>query len=239
MDKHLRLAQLAQLRKSVDLRDWGGVASIGDFHGGAYDGDHVSPFTRAAGNVDSDLFLLLQDWSSESFLNRNFDTEVASLGLKPALRTNVRLKQLLQDHFDRSLGAVYATNLFPFVKRGTLSDRVSRALLVRAALTFAIPQIEIVGPVSVICFGFDTFNAIRSALGLMPARSMAVAIENPFEHNRVHFFAQAHPGYFGQLNRNRADPTQVSRDWAKLAQAHEARVTIQGALQNFGVETFD
>lgn len=62
MSKPARLLALAKLRQATR---WPNYTSIGDYHGGIYECDLVSPFTKAAGIVDSEIMVLLQDWSSE------------------------------------------------------------------------------------------------------------------------------------------------------------------------------
>jgi hypothetical protein len=52
--------------------------------------------------------------------------------------------------------------------------------LIRAALEFALPQIEIVSPSLVICLGLVTFDALRRANGLAWVGKMESAIDAPF-----------------------------------------------------------
>jgi hypothetical protein len=61
MDKRARLLSLARLRQSTR---WRGYTSIADYHGGVYECDFVSPYTKTAGNSDAEIMVLLQDWSS-------------------------------------------------------------------------------------------------------------------------------------------------------------------------------
>ncbi len=62
MDKQARLLELATTRMGTR---WPGYKPIADYHGGTYECDFVSPFTKAAGNTDAKVFVLLQDWSSD------------------------------------------------------------------------------------------------------------------------------------------------------------------------------
>jgi hypothetical protein len=94
--------------------------------------------------VDSPVVLLLQDWSSDETLSKDFNDDVARRGLTLDSGTNTRLEELLREVFGRDLTEVYGTNLFPFVKPGSISSPIPFAHLVRAAKEFAVPQIEIV-----------------------------------------------------------------------------------------------
>jgi len=165
---------------------------------------------------------MLQDWNSHEFLE-NLDpesddgVEVRRIGRKASLPTNKKLSELLKKHFSRSLAEVYATNLFPFIKQGNLSAAIQRDLLVRAAREFALPQVQIVNPKIVICFGLATFNAVRACYLLDKCASVEAAFNNKFTNDEgVQFWAQAHPGHFGQISRNRLDKSQVENDWKRM-----------------------
>jgi hypothetical protein len=56
MRKVEALRGLAEKRRASR---WPGYLGIGDFHGGVYECDHVSPYTKGANNLDAELFLLL------------------------------------------------------------------------------------------------------------------------------------------------------------------------------------
>lgn len=72
MNKRAALKRLAIKRRNSR---WEPYKCIGDYHGGKYECNLVSPYTKTAGNVDSEIFVLLQDWSSDTFLRRAFDLE--------------------------------------------------------------------------------------------------------------------------------------------------------------------
>lgn len=48
MDKTMKSKALADLAKARKEACWPGYAQVGDYHGGNYDSDHVSPYTRGA-----------------------------------------------------------------------------------------------------------------------------------------------------------------------------------------------
>jgi hypothetical protein len=177
MDKRAELLALAKLRQATH---WTGYKSIRDYHEGAYECDFVSPYTKTAGNVDAEIMILLQDWSSDESLRESCDEETANLGYTPSLPTNKTLINLLHKTFELPLYDIYATNLFPFVKQGRMSDRIPQRDLIAAALKFALPQVRIVSPKLVICLGLVTFNALRQACHWNPCRTLSAVIESPF-----------------------------------------------------------
>jgi restriction system protein len=170
--------------------------------------------------------ILLQDWSSDNVLQRS--NGPSELGRDPNLPTNKTLERLLNDSLGLKLEDTYATNLFPFIKKGGLSSRIPFKDLVLAAEEFALPQIRIVAPRLVICLGKNTFNALRVAVakseparGLRRCRDMASAIAEPFDieyaRHRMAIWAQAHTGAWGQSNRNKKNPGCTFKDWVEMS----------------------
>jgi restriction system protein len=161
--------------------------------------------------------VLLQDWSSDERLRGPLDPAAQELGRMPELPTNRRLEGLLREHFGLALSDIYATNLFPFVKLGSMTSRIPMSDLVRAAREYALPQIEILDPAIVVCLGKTCFNALRKSLALPPAPILDHAIGNPFKVGRTEVWCQAHTGAIGVNNRNRGGMNRVAKDWARMA----------------------
>ncbi|WP_161967292.1 hypothetical protein [Fimbriiglobus ruber] len=210
MDKTERLLQLARLRQ--DSR-WPGYKPLSEYHGGMYECDFVSPYTKSASDANAKVMIMLQDWSSHDRLSGPPDLEAAEYGHTPKLPTNQRLKQLLQKHFNLRLDETYGTNLFPFIKTGSLSSSIPVRDLDKAAREFALPQIEIVEPHLVICLGLKTFVSLRRALGATPVKTLGQAITSPISYQQSRIWCQAHTGGLGQNNRNRGGIDRVSGDW--------------------------
>ena len=209
--KNVRLRQLAHLRQQTR---WPKYGCIGDYHGGKYECEFVSPYTRSANNVNALLMILLQDWASDKVLKESFLQDRVSIGHDPTRQTNHRLKQLLVEHFGFYLKDVYATNVFPFVKRGSMGASIPKSDLARAAREFALPQIEIVKPRIAICLGKAAYNAVALAGNKRPALTLADAMNNPFMIGASGVWCQPHPG------RNSVD--QVRKSWSKMARAYNS-----------------
>ena len=216
--KHARLLELAMKRKSARRPPHRG---IGEYHNGYYECDHVSPYTKSAGNVNADVFVMLQDWSSDSWLKTHRDAEVRRLGLARSLPTNKWLERLLCKHLGKSLADVYATNLFPLVKMGNLDRDIPQRDLVWAAQEFAIPQVKIVAPKLVICLGVQTFNAMRRACGERLVQNIDEGLEKSFKLGGAQIWCQSHPGGRGRATRNAGDFDRVAEDWKKMREAYD------------------
>jgi uracil-DNA glycosylase len=97
-----------------------------------------------------------------------------------------------------------------------VTARIPPRDLVRAALEFALPQIQIVGPKIVICLGLATFSALRRACGETQCHTMDQAIASPFALGTARVWCQAHTGVLGRNNRNRGGVDRVSADWQRM-----------------------
>jgi uracil-DNA glycosylase len=206
--------ELAQKRKRSR---WNGYKCIGDYHGGDFECDYVSPYTKSAHNVDSNIMIILQDWSSDEEMSDPRDQEaMKKYGYTPSLGTNKNLIRLLNAHFGVGLNDIYATNLFPFIKPGALNAPIHRKDLVRAAQEFALPQVKIVCPKLVVCIGQNTFNAIRRSCDYEGWPKRDLAIESPFKVDRSRIWCQAHTA---QLAQNTRGVNRVSSDWKRMKDA--------------------
>ncbi len=216
-EKKRALLALGKKRKEEAYE---GYHNIGFYHNGVYESDWVSPYTKSANNVDSDVFIMLQDWSSDESLSKPVFQDVVEYGHSIGYATNVNLKALLKKHLNLDLKDCYATNLFPFIKMAGMSSLIPMGDLVRAARDYGIPQIEIVNPKIVIAFGVPTFNALRRAAGLKPVRNLEEGIENPFLIGTSRVLCQSHPGQLGRNNRNKGGVNRVDADWANMNSGH-------------------
>jgi restriction system protein len=212
--KREALLSLARKRQSCRLD---GYACIGDFHRGAFECDHVSPWTKSAGNVDAEIMIVGQDWSSSDALNIEVpDPHLIRHGFDPKFPTNKNLNSLLNRHFGVTRAQCYFTNVFPFIKAGDPSAAIRQKDLNWSAKTFCLAEIEIVSPQLVICLGLGTFLALMRAADLKGSPNLDQAINSPFKfaHSRIH--CVAHTGARGINNRGWI---QVNRDGQQLARS--------------------
>ena len=208
-DKAERLVRLARRRRSEVPA---GYRDISQFHQGRYDCDFVSPWSKSANNLSADLMIIAQDWASEEFLNRPFNPRLAEAGHDEELATNVALRAVLKEHLGLEFGQTYATNVFPFIKRGKMNATIPRRDLIEAARKFALPQIEIVRPLLAVCLGIRTFDAVRAAMlaGADEPPMTWAAYESTtagIRYGPTEIYAATHLGATGRIGRkNRIEP---------------------------------
>jgi restriction system protein len=85
MDKRSALLALARKRQATrwDIHKGSGkYKGIGDreYADGSYECDYVSPYTKTAGNVDAEVFVMLQDWSPDEGLKGPRDQDSVDSG---------------------------------------------------------------------------------------------------------------------------------------------------------------
>ena len=148
---------LARLR--VETR-WCGYQQPEDF---GYDfRDWVSPYTKTACRIGS-IALVLQDWASADGLRGGPDPGIQEHGRTLGLRTNRVLESLLGRVLGLTLAEVYATNAFPFIKRGAMSSALPLADVVRAVRLFAAAELQIAQPRIVVAVGAVAHKALSRA----------------------------------------------------------------------------
>ncbi|CAG36764.1 restriction endonuclease [Desulfotalea psychrophila] len=213
MTKEQALLALAKKRQTTR---YDGYTSIGDYNGGVWECDYVSPYSKSAHNVDARVMAVLQDWCSSDAFTGDICVEDLSLGYDSTAKTNISLMTLLQNHFGLSLQDTYTTNLFPYIKPGAMNALISIKDLTRAAKDFTLPMVEIIQPQLVICFGKNTFNVMRRACGMGDTNNVAEAIDSSFQYRGATLCCQSHPGQLGKNNRNKGGVDRASADWQRL-----------------------
>ena len=209
-----RLFKLGRKRKRYPVPP--GYHSIAYYRKGVYETKHVSPYTKTAGNLDADVFVMLQDWCSDNYLKGELCTDSVQYGHNRSCITNINLKKLLSAHLNLELKDTYGTNLFPFIKPGPMNAKIPPGLMEIAAVEFGLPQIEIVSPKLVICFGGSTFNAIRKAARLEKVKTVSGGIDQPFRYRNSMIWLQFHLAQQAQNTRNTGGIDRVREDWRKM-----------------------
>ncbi len=210
-----KMRALLALAKKRKATRFDGYDCIGDFYGGRYECNHVSPWTKSGRDVDAKVMVVGQDWVGSDVLKRDPpDEHVVKYGFDPKFPTNYNLDAFLKRHFGLSREDCYLTNLFAFIKPGHASANIPLADLTESARKFTLEEIRIVSPHLVICLGLRTFCALARAAGEDEPRNMKEAISSPFNYADSTIHCVAHTGAFGMNNRG---PDQVKADWRKLA----------------------
>jgi hypothetical protein len=176
-----------QMRKLVRLRRIGwvpdGCYRLGDavLNGGYWDeDDFVVPWSKSACNYTAKLMLLAQDWDSFKNLSTPLTAKherIKLVGRNEKLLTNTRIDRLLGQYFGLKWRDTFATDVFPFVKPGNMRGDLKWLDFVRCAREFALPQIDVIKPLLVICLGRST--TFRAVAEVVDGRIVAADGDNP------------------------------------------------------------
>lgn len=184
MTKEKELLKLAKLRQNTR---YVGYKTIADYEGRYYECDYVSPYSKSANNINADVFVVLQDWSSDDNMHGKC-SETDRLGYTPSVNTNIKLIEYLKKYLDLDLKNTYATNLFPFIKMGGMSANIPIKDMRRAAKEFTLPMIQIIKPKIVIALGRKTYNALWDCCD-----SKTEVVQGSFKYGTTKIFHQPHP----------------------------------------------
>lgn len=218
MGKAERLRALAQQRRCDARKSYkGDYRDIKELFPDIDDwDDFVSPWTKSAGNFESSLVLVGQDWGCEKRLLGANLAELRHYGMDRTLETNSNVAALLDSCFNKSFKDVFATNLFPFIKLGGMSAPVSNHDMRLAWRAYCLPQLQIVRPKTVLLFGANVLNAVRQSIGMK--RTTLRVSDRQFDFADMHFIGLPHPGRLGTANAGGLD--HVYRFWHQAAADH-------------------
>lgn len=204
----MRQIKLEKIRQLAAQRRDDSIAQINpfyrqvsDFYDGVLDqSGYISPWTKSASNVNSPIMIVAQDWISSGALEKGLNQNLVTLGHDPDLPTNKNLASLLKRHFGIVFQETYATNLFVFVKPGSMSANIPVKLLEYSAEKYTLPEIEIVDPKIVICLGSKTYQVIsRSCKKNSTWRPFTQKI-NAFWFKNICVVGVPHAGALGTAN---------------------------------------
>ena len=192
-----------------------GYHTIGEYHNGKYECDYVSPYSTVAHNPNSNIMIMAQDWASDDILNKPFNPIRKEFGYDPDVLTNINLHNLLSK-FNINFKDTYSTNLFPFIKNGRKNSRIPMTDMIRSAVDYGIPEINIIQPQIVICLGIAVFNSLKVASGSKKCKNIEYAFNNSFKIGVSNIEIQAHTGMLGKNNRNKGGINRVDSDWNRM-----------------------
>ena len=214
-----KLEKLKVLAAQRRLDDQGVLSKkygqVGDFHGGVYDTwELVSPWTKSASNLDTELMVIGQDWYSDEAILKSKSPWL--LGYNPEAPTNKNLFTLLRETFGLEFSDVYATNLFVFVKPGVANATIPKGDLLYSARTYTKKEIDIVNPNTIICLGSATYSMLCRALEVeaLPFKSSHFT---PVPYGSSLIYAVPHTGMLG--TNQAGGIVEVRKIWSKLSES--------------------
>ena len=217
--KRIKLNELASLRSQDNLNDFpDGYMQVEAFHNGIFNTEKfVSPWNIGANNVNSKIMVVGQDWASVEGI-KNISVEVWRCGYDSNLKTNKNLRRLLLECFELSFSDIYATNLFPFIKPGSMSARIPTKLMEYSAKNYTLVEISIIKPKLVICLGQKVYEVLVHAVSGQ-RKNWKQSLEEKQKFLESAIVASPHTGSFGE--RNIGGFSELKSHWLKIACIYE------------------
>lgn len=187
------LTALAKERQAALWPSESGYLNLSEYYQGRFECDFVSPYSRLAGNSNSDILIFLKDWTGTDEKEPQELDDMGRYGRSPNRPTNRNLDALLLEFFGKTPDQLYITNLFPFVKPGNMTETISPEHLRRSAIEFAVPHIDILCPRLVIVLGPPAAKAIAYACGQSNPNQWSPPHAKPFQRGQSMVWAQYHP----------------------------------------------
>ena len=180
-----------------------------------YDPNYISPVSKSAHNLDSKILLILQDWASVEFLDKQeHTTEKINSGIDLTIKTNKNLHIWLEEFFGIAFNQTYAINLFPYIKFGNMSASIPVHDYLYSVKNFIEPFIESFQPNLIITIGADIFNILRRFKGLSRVKSREVYL-NSFEISKSSVIGVPHTGHWGTVGAG--GEIEVKKMWEYLS----------------------
>jgi DNA polymerase len=156
-----------------------GLTNPSKYEGGAFDSDHIGPWSRWQGSLDATLVVVGQDWGDVGYF-RKYEGGEAERN-----RSNETLRELLSSigieinppsATDDADGVVFLTNAILCLKEGGLGASVKPKWFTNCGRCFLKPIIEIISPKVVASLGEYAYRSIQRLYDL-PRMSLRDAVE--------------------------------------------------------------
>jgi len=217
MSKQDRYPELVQSRKAC--RACEELVNPSVCEGGAFDSDHLGPWSRWQGNLDAKLLVVGQDWGGTEYFirHRGFDT--------PRNPTNRHLRQLLESigiavpppSDTETVGEIFLTNAILCLKRGGLGAPVRTEWFKNCGKRYLQPLIDLIAPQVVITLGRRALDSVLSLYGMPKPKRLRDAVES---RDGVELpggtllLPMYHCGQMVWITHRR--PNQQLKDWARV-----------------------
>jgi restriction system protein len=199
--------------------------------------DFVSPYSKTACNLNADVMLIGQDWSSQDTLKsyqKEKANEVAKTGYDANIPTNKNLQNLLKEKLKLNFSDCYATNLFVFIKPKKISSPIKKKYFIECAKEYTLPEIAIVKPKIVICLGSQVFKVLSKVITGTEANFLTCFDNHIIDKNSdahiidensgAYLLGSYHPGGLG--TKAAGGKENVKKHWEKIGEFYRSTAPI-------------
>lgn len=224
------LAELVEKRRNCFICDQSKITNVSQFLNGRFDSpQHLTPWSRWQNNPNPKLLVVGQDWSGQESLLKLAQEKadsIAKYGADVKIATNKNLRRLLASIGldpgtpDAPTNAeLYFYNMVLCIKKGNLSQGVSRSISENCAKSFFIHLLRILKPKAIVCLGGTAFDEACRALGKGRQTNLTAHVEAKGQIDcpdyNTAIFGAIHCGGLGTAQRSMELQLQ---DWQRIGQ---------------------
>jgi len=153
--------ELVSSRKACLLCD--GLTNPSAINDGIFDSNHIGPWSRWQGNLDSDLMVIGQDWGDVNYFieNKGYDKDNnPSDNTIRNLLASIDIEIPQPSKCDETKTPIFLTNTILCLKKGGLAGPIKKSWFDNCGKNFLQPLIEIIQPKVVVTLGKYAYEAI-------------------------------------------------------------------------------
>jgi uracil-DNA glycosylase len=172
-NKEIAYRNLVQSRKNCYLCK--GLTNPAEYDNGIFDSDHIGPWSRWQGNLNTQLLIIGQDWGDTGYFQRNGGHEVDNNPSNKTIRellASIEIPIGPPSASNLGMSSIFLTNAILCLKEGGLGAEVKREWFNNCGHHFLKPLIEIISPKVVVSLGKYAYETISKLYNLpkMPFR---------------------------------------------------------------------
>jgi len=210
---------LVSSRKECQLCDC--LTNPSAINGGIFDSNHIGPWSRWQGNLDSELMVIGQDWGDIKYFQDNKGYEKddnPSNNMIRSLLASIEVEIPQPSKSNETKNPIFLTNAILCLKKGGLSGSVKKRWFDNCGKNFLQPLIEIIQPKVVVTLGKYAYEVICKLYGLPKVQFREAVIFQKggfFLTNDVRFFPVYHCSRLVINSKTRSIEEQKG-DWQKV-----------------------
>ena len=203
-----------------------GLTNPAEYDNGIFDSDHIGPWSRWQGNLNSQLMIIGQDWGDTGYFQRYGGHETDNNPSNKTIRellASIGINILPPSVSNLDTSAIFLTNAILCLKKGGLGAPVYREWFNNCGCHYLKPLIEIISPKVVVSLGKHAYETICQLYNL-PKMGFRDAVDRqegmPLSKGIV--FLPVYHCSPRVLNSHRRIAQQKS-DWQRIKMAIQAR----------------
>jgi uracil-DNA glycosylase len=213
---------LVNSRKACQLCD--GLTNPSAINDGIFDSNHIGPWSRWQGNLNSELMIIGQDWGDIKYFQDNKGYEKddnPSNNMIRSLLASIDIEIPQPSKSNETKNPIFLTNAILCLKKGGLSGPVKKRWFDNCGHNFLRPLIGIMQPKIVVTLGKYAYEIMCKVYGFPKVKFREAIIfqgSGFFLKNDIRYFPVYHCSRLVINSKTRTFEEQIA-DWQKIRRA--------------------